>query len=86
MLAVTALCDEVTDGSEFSDYFGVVTWPGKTRGGTTVNMTCPEQCSNGSSRMSFAFKECNGNGMWLESNYNQCPTVRTCELLSTMVT
>ena len=78
-----ALCSEDTT---YSPLYGNYTWPDSISGGTTHEIQC--YYANLQSTYSNCFdlgikvqRYCNQLGFWEEPQYQQCPTLKRCQLL-----
>jgi len=65
---------------EHSIFYGSYLWPANTPLEDTVQRSCNYSC--GSFTDGNATRYCTGRGIWNSTNFSECPTKRTCDLIA----
>lgn len=73
---ITARCAEVEENSPF---YGRYSWPGSVPPEVTIKRNCSYSCGTLTGRV--ATRYCTGTGVWNSTNFDDCPTKRTCDLI-----
>ena len=65
---------------ERSSFYGSYFWPENIEPEVTIQRRCFYSC--GSFTGGSATRYCTGRGLWNSTNFSECPTKRTCDLIA----
>ena len=74
---IAARCAEYQENSPF---YGRYSWPGSVLPEVTIKRNCSYSC--GTLTGGVATRYCTGSGVWNSTNFDECPTRRTCDLVA----
>lgn len=64
---------------ENSPFYGRYSWPGSVPPEVTIKRNCSYSCGTLTGKV--ATRYCTGTGVWNSTNFDDCPTKRTCDLI-----
>lgn len=64
---------------EVSSFYGTYLWPGNVETGVTIQTNCSYSC--GTLTGGVATRYCGERGAWNPTNFDECPTRVTCDLV-----
>ena len=65
---------------EISSFYGTYSWPGNVEAGDTIQINCSYSCGTLTGRV--ATRCCGERGAWNPTNFTECPTRVTCDLVA----
>ena len=65
---------------EDSIFYGSYLWPANTEPEVTIQRSCNYSC--GPSTGGNARRYCTVKGLWTSTDFSECPTKRTCDLIA----
>ena len=65
---------------EISSFYGTYSWPGNVETGFSIQINCSYSCGNLTGGV--ATRYCGERGVWNPTNFTECPTRVTCNLVA----